>query len=357
MPTVSLTDIVAGPNVVSVYNANNTTIETALAACISADGTGTAITGNLDLNSNKIINLADGVNPQDAVTQAQLQAASVATDVPSQTGNNNARLGTDGTSLSWSERFVPTDISASAILGTNFRNGFLLCTNAITLNLPDSSGVDDGWTTTVKNNNARSSGTIVGVTTSAGSDTLDGVTNGTWYLFPGEQCTFVNYLSEWHRTHVFMDTWGARVYKTSNQSVDTSTLAAITWDSEEYDDLGFHDVGSNTDRITIPANSGITEVEFSAAIVYDANATGKRRNHILLNNVVDLGDVSYQDEYDVNSATNYHKIHMRLRQRVTAGDYLTAVAFQSSGGALDVFGFASPSQAFADIYVTGRSVV
>lgn len=78
MAKLTLTDITSGYQSTTVYNANNTLIETALENTLSRDGTTpNTMSANLDLNSNKIVNVTDGTNNQDAVTLAQLNAASV----------------------------------------------------------------------------------------------------------------------------------------------------------------------------------------------------------------------------------------------------------------------------------------
>ena len=78
MAKVSLTDITGGYQSVAVYNANNQLIEDEFDNCLSRDGTApNSMAANIDMNSNKVTNLADGTNQQDAVTVAQLNAASV----------------------------------------------------------------------------------------------------------------------------------------------------------------------------------------------------------------------------------------------------------------------------------------
>lgn len=78
MAKLTLTDITAGYGANTTLNANNALIETALENTLSRDGTAPNTMGaNLDMNSNKIVNLTDGENNQDAVTVAQLNAARV----------------------------------------------------------------------------------------------------------------------------------------------------------------------------------------------------------------------------------------------------------------------------------------
>ena len=78
MAKLTLTDITSGYQVASTTNANYAAIEAALENTLSRDGTTpNTMSANLDMNSNKVVNLTDGANNQDAVTVAQLNAASV----------------------------------------------------------------------------------------------------------------------------------------------------------------------------------------------------------------------------------------------------------------------------------------
>lgn len=102
MAKLSLTTIVSGYQSVAAQNANNAAIAAAFDNTLSRDGTSpNGMLANLDMNSNRVVNLAPGVSAADAATIAQLQAAAVATVVPSQTGNAGKLLQTDGTVLSW----------------------------------------------------------------------------------------------------------------------------------------------------------------------------------------------------------------------------------------------------------------
>lgn len=76
MAKLTLTDITTGYFSAAAYNANNALIETALENTLSRDGTTpNTLSAALDMNSNKINNLTDGTNNQDAVTVKQLNDA------------------------------------------------------------------------------------------------------------------------------------------------------------------------------------------------------------------------------------------------------------------------------------------
>lgn len=78
MAKLTLTDITSGYQTAAAYNANNALIEAALENTLSRDGTTpNTMSANLDMNSNKITNVTDGTNNQDAVTLKQLNDASV----------------------------------------------------------------------------------------------------------------------------------------------------------------------------------------------------------------------------------------------------------------------------------------
>src|SRR4030042_1714448 len=105
MAKLTLNDIVSGYGTASLYNANNTLIEAALENTLSRDGTApNTMSADLDMNSNQINNLADGVGSQDACTIGQLNGLTLIGDadaLPSQTTNANKLLHTDGSVLGW----------------------------------------------------------------------------------------------------------------------------------------------------------------------------------------------------------------------------------------------------------------
>lgn len=120
MAKLTLSDIGAGGlGAATLINTNNGLLETALENTLSRDGTTpNQMEANLDLNSNRVTNLADGVNNQDAVTVAQLTGASpvgvttlgALTDVADATATNRNVLVADGTDW-YSRALVEADIS------------------------------------------------------------------------------------------------------------------------------------------------------------------------------------------------------------------------------------------------------
>jgi hypothetical protein len=69
------------------------------------------INGDIDADGGKIINAANGTDPQDLVTKAQLDATAFAPALPGQTGNAGRFITTDGTNASWADAPVRFDIA------------------------------------------------------------------------------------------------------------------------------------------------------------------------------------------------------------------------------------------------------
>lgn len=89
---------------IQTLNANAARIETALENTLSRDGTSpNTMSAPLDMNSNRITNLAAPVSGSDAARFADIASAlSVdATLVPSLTGNSGKIMSNDGTVLNW----------------------------------------------------------------------------------------------------------------------------------------------------------------------------------------------------------------------------------------------------------------
>ena len=65
---------------------------------------------------------------------------------------------------------------------------------------------------------------------------------------------------------------GALVTNTGAQTVN-STISALTWDTEAYDVGGWHDTGTNPERLTVP--SGVAYVRICMNMVDTASITGQ----------------------------------------------------------------------------------
>lgn len=123
----------------------------------------------------------------------------------------------------------------------------------------------------------------------------------------------------------------ARVYKAATQSLTNNTLTAINFDTERYDTDTIHDTVTNNTRLTCKT-AGL--YHFEGCAEFAGNATGHRSLHIRLN----------------GSASNYLAVAtmpltgsavvaglvVSADYRMIVNDYVELVAWQTSGGALNV---------------------
>src|SRR4030066_820181 len=172
MAKLVLSDIVSGYGTASLYNANNTLIEAALENTLSRDGTApNTMSVNLDMNSKKINNLSDGVLATDAATVQQLNDITLVTGttIPSQTGNANKVLHTDGSVTGW--------IQPQLVVGSNTPAGNIAATTIQdAINELDTEKVSLASNDTVSGIKAfTGANTHTGIETHSGAETHSGI--------------------------------------------------------------------------------------------------------------------------------------------------------------------------------------
>jgi len=125
---------------------------------------------------------------------------------------------------------------------------------------------------------------------------------------------------------------GSSVYNTSNQSINSSTLTAITFNSESFDTDTFHSTSTNTSRFTIPSGKG-GKYLVSATLNFGSNATGVRYISLYKNGAA----VIYGNSIPGSSAGGTAPV-MSYVIDLAVNDYIELYAYQSTGGAFDVLG-------------------
>ncbi len=144
---------------------------------------------------------------------------------------------------------------------------------------------------------------------------------------------------------------GALTKKTTTQSTTSAVTALITFDGETYDTDAFHDLVTNTDRLTVPA--GVNIVRIHARIVWASNPTGYREVRLNKNGAEDFGGqcrVATPAASGIETKVQFTSPPLY----VVAGDYFNLYATQNSGGALDVLGAANGNlQSWFGIEVLG----
>ncbi len=132
---------------------------------------------------------------------------------------------------------------------------------------------------------------------------------------------------------------GARVYNSANEAITTATFTALTFDSERYDNGGLHSTVSNTSRLTAQKAGAYS---LWGNVYFDANATGLRQVRIKLNAVTWIAVESGLPQTDGTALLTVSTLH-----RLSVGDYVELVVYQSSGGNLNVVASGDFSPEFA----------
>jgi len=121
---------------------------------------------------------------------------------------------------------------------------------------------------------------------------------------------------------------GAKVYRSTNQTITTSTYTNMDFDVQEFDQGGLWKAGAPS-RLTVP----YAGIWFVSAHISFNNATGSTRRGNL--------KVSGTDAFDVGIGTADNgstDVMVATPLRLVAGDYVTFQAWHNKGSDLDVAG-------------------
>jgi hypothetical protein len=122
---------------------------------------------------------------------------------------------------------------------------------------------------------------------------------------------------------------GARVYNSAAITLTSGASTALTFDSERYDYDNIHSTVTNTGRLTA-TTAGIYHISGHAR--FDVNATNQRFILIRLNGSTTIANQTAQAlAGSLNTALTVSTIY-----ELAAGDYVELLAYQNSGGNLDV---------------------
>jgi hypothetical protein len=132
---------------------------------------------------------------------------------------------------------------------------------------------------------------------------------------------------------------GARVKKNADQTAANYTVAAaITWDAEVFDTDGFHDTGSNTERLTIPANLGINYVRITAGIEVSLDTADTYK--LLTIRINDTSTVA-RTSTEIGTGTAVGMMVDSGPVAVVAGDYFDIRFFTESDTSITVLSVSS----------------
>jgi len=132
---------------------------------------------------------------------------------------------------------------------------------------------------------------------------------------------------------------GARVYRSSNQSINNTTFTAITFNSERYDTDNIHSTVSNTSRLTCQTAGKYIIV---GQVKIDNNVTGYRICRIVLGGSTVL---SVARELNPTTASAANLIVTTIYDLATS-NYVELEVWQNSGGSLNVLSDSNSSPEF-----------
>lgn len=132
---------------------------------------------------------------------------------------------------------------------------------------------------------------------------------------------------------------GARVFNSTTISVSNNTDTTLTFDSERWDTDGIHSTSSNTGRLTC-VNRG--KYLITGSVMFASNATGLRELYIYLNGTTGIAIQKIPAVSGTDSAVNISTVY-----DLAVNDYVELVAFQNSGGSLNVQAVGNISPEFA----------
>jgi hypothetical protein len=137
---------------------------------------------------------------------------------------------------------------------------------------------------------------------------------------------------------------GCSLWKNGNQSLANDTATALTFNEEEFDTDGFHSTSVDTSRITIPSGKA-GKYLFLVVISWASNSSGERSVYFNKN-----GSIVARGVRSPTLSGNPCVIQSFAILDLVANDYIDAIAYQTSGGSLNVLG-TQPETRFAAYYL------
>ncbi len=140
---------------------------------------------------------------------------------------------------------------------------------------------------------------------------------------------------------------GVRAYKDANQSIADSTATAVTYAAENFDTNSFHDNVTNNSRFTVPSGQGGYYLCIAQNAYANVAATGSREVVFRKNGSTYMTQTSIPGANIARANCVYAVDVLNL----VATDYVEVLAYQTSGGSLNLVNDLSTISYFSMIKV------
>jgi hypothetical protein len=135
----------------------------------------------------------------------------------------------------------------------------------------------------------------------------------------------------------------ARVYNDAAISINNDTITALTFNSERWDTDTIHNTSTNTNRLTCQT-AGLYLIH--GHVRFASNNTGYRIAGIRLNGSTQIANQKTGATQGTTTVLSVSTVYL-----LTASDYVELVAYQDSGGALNVEAGGNLSPEFGMTYL------
>jgi hypothetical protein len=132
---------------------------------------------------------------------------------------------------------------------------------------------------------------------------------------------------------------GARVFNNANLSINNATETVVTYNNERWDTDDIHSTVSNTGRLTAQTAG---KYIISAVLAFAGGGGTLRYVLLKLNGST---NIAWMTAHNPNAGLNV-ALEVTTEYDMNIGDYVETVAYQNSGGALDVIYSANTTPEF-----------
>ncbi|HEY3499449.1 MAG TPA: hypothetical protein VGK73_32390 [Polyangiaceae bacterium] len=141
----------------------------------------------------------------------------------------------------------------------------------------------------------------------------------------------------------------AKVFKTASETTVTGVMETVTFDAEDFDVGNLHDLGANTERLTVPPGGDGIYLFVATCSWEGRNAAGGRTAvQVFKNGIATRVGIAEETpdaaSGDGNLGTTYSAVGFI---NMVAGDYLVMRVQQNSGADLDLLGATADLTSFA----------